>query len=115
MVAQLVKSLPAMRETQSQSLEEEVATHSSILAWRIPRTRSWMDHSPWGHKESDTTRQLTLTHSSIYMSLCLLLMFFGKNIQLTLGETSFMKTGYILILLSLTKIYLIEYVGQSSF
>ena len=43
-MAQLVKSLPAMRETQIQSLgwedplEEEVATHSSILAWRIPRT-----------------------------------------------------------------------------
>ena len=40
----MVKSLPAMRETQIQSLgwedplEEEVATHSSILAWRIPRT-----------------------------------------------------------------------------
>ena len=43
------------------------------------------------------------------MSLCLLLMFFGKNIQLTLGETSFMKTGYILIPLSLRKIYLLEH------
>jgi len=43
------------------------------------------------------------------MSLCLLLMFFGKNTQLTLGETSFMKTGYILISLSLRKIYLIEH------
>ena len=43
-MAQLVKRLPAMRETQVQSLgwedplEEEVAIHSSILAWRIPRT-----------------------------------------------------------------------------
>ena len=40
-MAQLVKSLPAMRETRVQSLggegplEKEMATHSSILAWRI--------------------------------------------------------------------------------
>ena len=42
-MAQLVKSLPSMRETQVRSLggedplEKEMATHSSILAWRIPR------------------------------------------------------------------------------
>ena len=41
-VAQMVKNLPAMQETQVQSLgwedpvEEGMATHSSILAWRIP-------------------------------------------------------------------------------
>ena len=40
----MVKSPPAMRETQVQSLgredplEEEMATHSRILAWRIPWT-----------------------------------------------------------------------------
>ena len=40
----MVKNLPAMQETQVQSLgqkeplEKEMATHSSILAWRIPRT-----------------------------------------------------------------------------
>ena len=43
LVAQMVKRLPAMRETQVRSLcwedllEKEMATHSSILAWRIPR------------------------------------------------------------------------------
>ena len=43
-VAQLVKSLPAMRETwvgslgQEDSLERGEATHYSILAWRIPWT-----------------------------------------------------------------------------
>ena len=42
--AQMVKNLPALQETQVQSLgqedplEEEMATHSSILAWRIPWT-----------------------------------------------------------------------------
>ena len=44
LVAQRVKRLPAMRETQVRSLgwedplEKEMATHSSILAWRIPWT-----------------------------------------------------------------------------
>ena len=44
LVAQTVKRLPTMRETRVQSLgrevplEKEMATHSSIIAWRIPRT-----------------------------------------------------------------------------
>ena len=44
LVAQKVKGLPAMQETWVQSLgqedpvEEEIATHSSILSWRIPWT-----------------------------------------------------------------------------
>ena len=43
-MAQMVMSLPAMRETQVQSLgwedplEKGMATHSSILVWRIPWT-----------------------------------------------------------------------------
>ena len=37
-------------------LEKGKATHSSILTWRIPGL-----FSPWGHKESDTTEQLSLT------------------------------------------------------
>ena len=46
-MAQRLKWLPAMRETQVRSvgwkepLEKEIATHSSILAWRIP----WMEES----------------------------------------------------------------------
>ena len=32
----MVKNLPAMQETQVRSLEKVMATHSSILAWRIP-------------------------------------------------------------------------------
>ena len=34
-------------------LEEGTATHSRILAWRIPGQRSLVGHSPQGHKESD--------------------------------------------------------------
>ena len=46
-MAQWVKNLPAMQESQEtwvqplgqdNSLEEEMATHSNILAWRIPWT-----------------------------------------------------------------------------
>ena len=52
-VAQLVTNLPAMWETWVPSLgwedplEKGMATHSSILAWRIP----WTVY-PWGYKES---------------------------------------------------------------
>ena len=44
LVAELVKNLPTMQESQVRSLggedplEKEMTTHSSILAWRIPRT-----------------------------------------------------------------------------
>ena len=40
---------------QEDPLEEEMATHSSILAWRIPWTEEPVGYSPWGHTESDTT------------------------------------------------------------
>jgi len=35
-------------------LEKEMASYSSLLAWKIPWTRAWWA-SPWGLKESDTT------------------------------------------------------------
>ena len=56
MVAQMVKHLPTIRDTQVPSLgweyplEKEMATHSSTLAWKI----SWTEEHG-GHKESDTT------------------------------------------------------------
>ena len=61
LVAQLVKNPPAVQEIWVRSLgwedplEKGTATHSSILAWRIPWT-----YSPWGCKESGTTEQLLL-------------------------------------------------------
>ena len=40
--------------------EKGMATHSSILAWRIPWIEgSLMGYNPWGRKDSDTTEQLT--------------------------------------------------------
>ena len=57
MVVQTLKNLPAMQETRVQFLGQEdllekgMATHSSILAWRIPRTeRSLVGYSPWGRR-----------------------------------------------------------------
>ena len=52
LVAQTVKSLPAMWETwvhslgQEDPLEKEMATHSSILAWKIP----WMEEPTWSQR-----------------------------------------------------------------
>ena len=55
LVAQLVKNLPTVQETQVQflgredPLKKEMASHSSILAWEIPWTRSLVGYSLWGH------------------------------------------------------------------
>ena len=55
-VAQTVKNLPAMPETQVQPLDQEnplekgMATHTSILAWRIPRAEEPGGLQPMGHK-----------------------------------------------------------------
>ena len=75
LVAQTVKNPPAMQETQVQclgreDLEKGTATHSSILAWRIPWTEEPAGYSPWGHKESDTTEQLILSHFHFFVVQC---------------------------------------------
>ena len=64
LVAQLAKNPPTMQEAWVRSLsykdplEKGKATHSSILAWRIPWIVAVV-HSPWGRKESDMTEQLS--------------------------------------------------------
>ena len=45
-------------------LEEEMATHSSILAWEIPWTEEPGSYSPWGYKELDKTEPLS-THIQV--------------------------------------------------
>ena len=72
LVVQRVKNLPATQETWVLSLGQEdppekiMATHSSILTWRIPWTeepgRLQSGCSPWTCKESDTTELLIHTH-----------------------------------------------------
>ena len=52
----MAKNLPTVQETQVQSLGrkdpmmKEMATHSSILAWRIPWTESLTGYNPWGRR-----------------------------------------------------------------
>ena len=61
LVTQWVKNLPTMQETWVQSpgredpLEKEMATHSIILAWRIPWTEEPGGLQSLGLQESDTT------------------------------------------------------------
>ena len=61
-----VKNLPVTWDTRAQTLgwedplEEEMATYSSILAWKSHGQRSLESYSLLGHKESDKTEQLTL-------------------------------------------------------
>ena len=44
-------------------LEEEMATHSSILAWEVHGQRGLVSYSPWGCKESDMTEHNTAQSS----------------------------------------------------
>ena len=66
----MIKNLPAKQETRVWSLgredplEKGMATHFSILTWRIPWTEeSLVGRSPWDGKELDTTEWLSFTHS----------------------------------------------------
>ena len=77
----MVKHLSTMWETwvrslgMEDSMEKEMATHSSTLAQKIP----WMEkpgagYCPWGHKESDMTERLHFTFTledSIHSGLVL--------------------------------------------
>ena len=68
LAAQMVKNLPAMWETQVQSLgwekipwRREWQPTPVFLPGESHRQRSMTGYSPWGRKESDTTERLTLT------------------------------------------------------
>ena len=72
LVAHTVKKLSAMQETetwvramgQEDPLELEMATHSSILSWRIPWTeRNLAGYCPWGRKELDMTGHSTVVYT----------------------------------------------------
>ena len=75
----MVKNLPAIRETGVQSLgweeplEEGMATHSSVLAWRIPMDRGALRASlseTVSDKESDTAERLSTNVSSAKGKRC---------------------------------------------
>ena len=71
-------------------LEEEITTHLSILAWRIPWTEEpGRLYSPWGYKESDMTEQLRtqssteriIWHADHSVSSLILLKFIRRKLQ----------------------------------
>ena len=76
LVVQRLKRLPAMWETWVRSLgreyplEKEMATHSSILPWRIPWTEELGGLQSTGRKESDTTERLLF-----HFNFCMLFLF----------------------------------------
>ena len=73
LVAQTVNNPPAMCETWVQSLgwedplEEDMATHFSILAWRIPIDRETWQTAVHGVIESDMTERLSMHTSYKYL------------------------------------------------
>ena len=85
LVAQMVKNLPAMQETWvwalgwEDQLEKGMATHCSVLAWRIPWTEEPDGLQYMGHKELDMTKWLTYMHVQVYVcmyvcvSMCVIL------------------------------------------
>ena len=88
--SQLVKNLPAIWETWVRSLgredllEKEMATHSSILAWRIP----WMEElgglQSTGCKELDTTEQLHFHFTFTLNGLVVFPTFFNLSLNLAI-------------------------------
>ena len=81
MVAQMVKasaynagdlgSIPGL----GRPLEKEMATHSSILAWKIPWTEEPVGYSPLSHKESATAEHTHNVHARflVFTPFCSLL------------------------------------------
>ena len=95
----MVENLPELQKTWVYSLvwedplEKGMATHSSILAWRIP-----MEGSPWGWKELDTTERLSTTgrEGKIFWDVGVggvFIVFLHKTIRMT-------KASYVLVLVN---------------
>ena len=49
----IAEAIQRKQETHAQSLEKEMATHSSILAGKSHEQESLAGYSPWGHEELD--------------------------------------------------------------
>ena len=95
LVAQMVKRLPTMQKTRVQSLgqedllEKEMATHSSILAWKIPWTeepgraavygvtKSWTQLRDFTHSKQPWRRTGPLNSRCRHICLYILTLFLG--------------------------------------
>ena len=114
MVAQSIKNLPAVQETwigslgREDSLEKEMATHSSILAWKIPWTEEPGGLQSMGSQESNMIQQLNHT-PSMNMDY-LFIQFFLISIIRVAHQASLSITNYW----SLLKLMSIESVMPSN-
>ena len=109
----MVKNLPATQEVQEirvrslgweDPLEEELATHSSILAWRIPIDRgAWRAWgcSSWGCKEWDTTKA---TKHSIYIYIYIYIYTLSYSLYMNMYLYVYIIYTYMYIKLILTYI-----------
>ena len=94
-MAQKVKNLTAMQETlvrslgQEDALEKETATHSSILAWRIPGQRSLADYLPFMGSQRVRHDWESNTSNFIYLNLILTYYWFFHLFQVYLIFLSF--------------------------
>ena len=92
LVVQMVRSLPAMWDIQVRSLdqedplEKEMATHSTpvFLSRKSHGWRSLVGCNPWGHRQSDTTEQLTLFF--IYVCVCVYSIRIYSSLQSFYGD-----------------------------
>ena len=71
----MVKNLPAGAGDhrvqflgQEDPLEKEMATHSSIPAWKFQGQKGLLGYSPWGHEEVWRTEQLSTHHALLIIS-----------------------------------------------
>ena len=56
---------PVLSPVREDPLEKEMATQSSILAWRMPCTEEPGGYGPWGGKESGITNTCTFFHTYV--------------------------------------------------
>ena len=110
LVAQMVKNLPAVQETQEMQvqtlgwedpLEKGMTTHSSILAWRIPKTEEPSGlYSPWGSRELDMTERLAIIETKynipLYSSWIISIAFLKIWTHLTLKVVCPLARGLLL-------------------
>ena len=106
-MAQIVKRLPTMRETQVQSLgredplEKEKQPSPVLLPGKSHGQRSMVGYSPWGRKESDTTN-FTFLYEILFSSFSFFILskmniFFCKHNLHTIYMIQFHFTFYVTI------------------
>ena len=104
LVAQLVKNLPAVQETQvrflgrEDALEKEMATHTSILAWEIPWTEKPGGLQSMGSQELDLTYRLSHYH----------FLFISLNHTFSVSFSVWTPSGSLSVIHSLLACYILQ-------